>query len=118
MSRLVPVVLVAGLAAAGCSPGANGAPFEVPGEPARTDQVDMPRSYRFEPAVIEIDAGTTVTWTNNDQFPHTVHLLDDSGVDEPVAIGEAVRITFDERGTVYYECSLHPTQMRGKVIVR
>jgi plastocyanin len=96
----------------------GGAPFEVQGEPVATNEVDLPKSYRFEPPVIEIDQGSTVTWTNNDNFPHTVHLLDDSGVDEQVPIGESVSIPFEEPGTIFYECSLHPQEMRGKIFVR
>jgi plastocyanin len=34
-----------------------------------------------------------------------------------LGIGDAVTIPFNEAGTVYYECTLHPQQMRGKVIV-
>jgi plastocyanin len=113
-----PVVALALAVLGACSPGSDGAPFEVPGEPVATNEVELPRSYRFEPAVIEIEAGTTVTWTNNDQFPHTIHLLSRSEVDEPVAIGESVSITFDQPGTIYYDCSLHPQQMHGKIIVR
>ncbi len=77
----------------------------------------MPVSYKFEPPVIEVEAGTPVTWTNNDQFNHTVHLLDGSGVDKPVPVGESTSITFQDPGTIEYDCSIHPTLMRGKVIV-
>jgi plastocyanin len=93
------------------------APFEVPGEPVRTNQVDLPKSYKFSPAVVEVDAGTTVTWTNNDNFPHNVSLLDGSEKTVDLGIGESGEITFDQPGTIYYECSIHPQQMRGKVTV-
>ncbi|HEV3474488.1 MAG TPA: cupredoxin domain-containing protein [Actinomycetota bacterium] len=117
VNRAVLALLVAAAVACEAEPE-GGAPFEVEGEPVATNTVDMPRSYRFEPAVIEIDAGTTVTWTNSDQFPHTVHLLDDSEVDENVPVGESIDIPFEQPGTVYYECSLHPQEMQGKIIVR
>lgn len=94
------------------------APFEVPGEPVQTNTVQLPKSYKFSPAVIEVDAGTKVTWTNNDNFPHNVHLLDGSDRTEPIGIGESASITFDEAGTIYYECSIHPQQMRGMINVR
>lgn len=86
--------------------------------PVRTDRVDLPKSYRFDPEVIEIDAGTTVTWTNHDDFPHNVHLLDGSDQTKELGLGESASVTFDESGTVDYECSLHPQQMQGTVIVR
>jgi plastocyanin len=97
--------------------GSAEAPFEVAGEPVATTDVNMPKSYKFEPAVISIDAGEEVTWTNEDDFPHNVHLLDGSDVTEDVPVGESASLTFDETGEVYYECSIHPQQMQGKIIV-
>jgi plastocyanin len=94
------------------------APFEVPGEPVATTEVSLPKSYRFEPAVIEARVGNTVTWTNEDDFPHNVHLLDGSDRIVDLPIGESGSITFEDPGTIYYECSIHPQQMHGKVIVK
>ncbi|HEV8683057.1 MAG TPA: plastocyanin/azurin family copper-binding protein [Actinomycetota bacterium] len=110
------------LSACGSSGGAASsseeAPFEVPGEPVATTEVSLPKSYRFEPAVIEIEAGDTVTWTNEDDFPHNVHLLDGSARTVDLPIGEGSSITFGDPRTVYYECSIHPQQMHGKIIVK
>jgi plastocyanin len=94
------------------------APFEVPGEPVATNEVSLPKSYRFEPAAIEIEAGDTVTWTNEDDFPHNVHLLDGSDRTVDLPVGESGSITFADPGAVYYECSIHPQQMHGKVLVK
>lgn len=113
-------ILAIGFPVAGCSSSSgNGAPFSVPGAPVATAQVEAPRSYRFEPAVIQVQSGTTVTWTNHDQFPHTVQLL--TGSDRStrdLGIGKSVTIRFDQPGEYYYRCSLHPSQMHGKVIVK
>jgi plastocyanin len=97
--------------------GSAEAPFEVDGEPVATTDVNMPKSYKYEPAVISIDAGEEVTWTNEDDFPHNVHLLDGSDITEDVPVGESATLTFDETGEIYYECSIHPQQMQGKIIV-
>ncbi|MGH2691857.1 MAG: plastocyanin/azurin family copper-binding protein [Actinomycetota bacterium] len=86
-------------------------------EPVRTDRVELPKSYSFEPPAIEVDAGTTVTWTNHDDFPHNVTLLDGSDVSEDLPIGGSATITFEEPGEVPYECALHPQQMQGQVVV-
>jgi plastocyanin len=102
------------VALAACSSGS--AKFDVPGTPVRTDHVDMPKSLKYSPTVIEISAGTTVTWTNDDVFPHTVKLLDGSGTDKPVATGASTSITFAHAGTILYLCSIHP-QMHGKIVV-
>lgn len=108
----VVVVVVIVLAACGGDGGTETA------TPVRTDTVELPKSYRFEPEAIEVNSGTTVTWVNQDDFPHNVHLLDGSDRTEPLPVGESARITFEEPGTIEYECSLHPQQMQGSVLVR
>ena len=84
-------------------------------EPVETDQVDLPPSYKFEPKVIQVAAGTTVTWTNNDHFTHSVEL--DGEADHMIKPGESVEITFDTPGEYDYSCTLHPHDMSGTVIV-
>jgi plastocyanin len=67
--------------------------------------------------VIAVSAGSEVTWANEDDFPHNVHLLNGSDSTYDLPIGDSVSITFEEAGDYYYECSIHPQQMRGKVVV-
>ena len=107
---LLPVVAAAALFAAGC--GGSGESSE----PVATTEVQMVKSYRFDPKVIEIAAGDTVTWTNEDNFTHTVQV--DGQEDHKVGKGESVEITFDEPGTYDYVCTLHSHDMDGTVIVR
>jgi plastocyanin len=85
--------------------------------PVATDQVDLPRSYRFAPDNITVTAGTTVTWTNDDNFTHSVRGL--PGDSEPLMMkpGEKVTHTFDSPGEFKYDCSLHPKDMKGTVHV-
>jgi plastocyanin len=97
------------LFAAGC--GGSGST-----EPVATTEVQMAKSYRFDPKAIEIDAGDTVTWTNADNFTHTVQV--DGQEDHKVERGESVSISFDTRGTYHYVCTLHSKDMDGEVIVR
>ncbi len=127
MRVLIAALAAVGLLAAGCSSGDGASaadvgtgdqpPFELSAEPVETSDVTLPRSYKFEPQVIEVTPATEVTWTNEDNFPHNVQLLDGSDVKKDLAIGVSTSITFDEPGDYYYECSIHPQQMRGKVIV-
>src|SRR5437762_9679623 len=98
---------VLGLVAA-CSQAAVAAPV-------RTDQVNLPPSYQFDPAVIQVVAGTSVTWTNNDHFTHSVKVQD--GPDHVIRPGESVSIVFDTRGSYSYICTFHTKDMKGTVIV-
>ena len=107
---LLAVDTAAVLFAAGC--GGEGESSE----PVAATEVEMVKSYRFDPKVIEIAAGDTVTWTNEDNFTHTVQV--DGQEDHKVGKGESVEITFDEPGTYDYVCTLHSQDMDGTVIVR
>jgi plastocyanin len=86
------------------------------GQPVATNRVDLPKSYRFDPGVIVIKAGTSVTWTNHDNFSHTVKVED--GPDHKLSRGHSVTIRFPKAGTYHYVCTLHSQDMRGKVIVK
>ena len=85
-------------------------------EPVATTEVQMAKSYRFDPKAIEIEAGDTVTWTNADNFTHTVQV--DGQEDHKVERGESVSIVFDTPGTYHYVCTLHKRDMDGEVIVK
>jgi plastocyanin len=107
MTRLlVAAVAAVAVIAAGCGGAGEG-------KPVATTEVKMVKSYRFDPKTIEIQAGETVTWTNDDNFTHTVEVEGD----HKVGRGETVSITFDRPGTFDYVCTLHSHDMRGKVIV-
>ena len=86
-------------------------------EPVATNKVDLPPSYKFEPKVITVPDGTEVTWTNSDNFTHSVRLLDDGGDVMQIAPGESVSFTFHGVGEHHYDCSFHPNDMNGVVIV-
>jgi plastocyanin len=105
---LASAVSLLALLAAGC--GGSG-----DATPVATTEVTMAKSYRFDPEVIRIEAGETVTWTNEDNFTHTVEV--EGQPDREVGQGESVSITFDEPGTYDYVCTLHRSDMKGKVIV-
>jgi plastocyanin len=85
-------------------------------EPVATTEVTMAKSYRFDPKAVEIQAGQRVTWTNDDNFTHTVKV--DGEADHKVERGASVSIAFDTPGTYHYVCTLHSQDMEGEVIVR
>ena len=86
-------------------------------EPVATNQVDLPASYKFVPDAITVADGTKVTWTNDDNFTHSVRLTDDGGDVLVMKPGESVSFTFHGVGEHHYDCSFHSQQMNGVVIV-
>ena len=81
--------------------------------PARVEINQM----RFEPASLTIAAGTTVTWVNDDESPHTV--TDRGRVFRSAALDTKDRFTytFATPGEFTYFCTLHP-MMVGKIVVK
>lgn len=113
MRLLVAGGAVAVLFMTGCGPSSSASPT-----PVATNHVELPPSYIFMPQVITVPAGTTVTWNNHDNFTHTVRLLDRADkVIGTMRPGESITYTFDKAGTYHYDCSLHPQNMHGTVIV-
>jgi plastocyanin len=67
--------------------------------------------FAFSPAALTIEAGTTVTWTNQDSATHTATADDGSFDTGNIAQGQSVSITFDTPGTFTYHCSIHPNMV-------
>ena len=109
MRLVLPALAALVLLAAGCGSEAASAPV-------KTNQVEMVKSYRFDPGTIEVAAGDSVTWTNNDNFTHTVKV--DGRPDHTVHRGDSFSEQFDSPGRYHYVCTLHSHDMQGTVIVR
>ena len=75
-------------------------------------------NFSFGPETLTIPAGTTVTWTNRDDVPHTVVDSEGKQIKSPVLdTDQKFSYTFAKPGTYIYYCSVHP-KMTGKVIVQ
>ena len=72
-------------------------------------------NFTFNPQVVTVKAGDTVTWTNRDDIPHTVA---DPGKFKSKALdtGDSYSFTFTTPGSFDYFCSLHP-HMTGRIVV-
>jgi plastocyanin len=112
--RILVIAAVA-LGAAACNSAGSGADAS----PVATSTVDLPRSYTFAPAAITVTAGTTVTWTNDDNFTHSVQFKDGGLPTDPLVMqpGDHQAFTFTTPGTYHYQCSFHPQNMQGTVVV-
>lgn len=74
-------------------------------------------NFSFSPAMLEIKAGTTVTWINADDIPHTVVSNEQLFKSKLLDTDQRFSFTFDKPGTYPYFCSLHP-KMTAKVVVQ
>jgi plastocyanin len=80
------------------------------------------RVFQFQPGALEVRAGTRVTWTNQDDIPHTVTSGAPGSPDGRFDVrlagkGESGDATFTDPGVYPYFCSRHQS-MRGEVVVR
>ena len=74
-------------------------------------------NFSFGPGTLTVPVGTTVTWTNRDDIPHTVVSTEGAFKSKVLDTDEKFAYTFSKVGTYPYFCSIHP-KMTGKVIVQ
>ena len=74
-------------------------------------------NFTFTPPTLTVKAGTTVTWTNRDDIPHTVassnNAFKKSGA---LDTDDSYSFTFTTPGTYHYFCYIHP-RMMGSIVV-
>jgi plastocyanin len=92
-----------------------GAPPAIQAQPAPT--AAKIANFTFAPRTITVPVGATVTWSNDDDVPHTVAATDGSFRSRPLDTGDHYAVTFSKPGEHSYFCSIHP-MMTGKVIVK
>jgi amicyanin len=74
-------------------------------------------NFTFETPNLVVKRGTTVSWINDDDIPHTVVATDGSFKSKVLDTGDHFSVTFAKAGQFSYFCSIHP-HMTGKVVVR
>ena len=87
---------------------------KTPQPPTAEVKVD---NFSFGPATLTVAVGTTVTWTNRDDIPHTIVSTDKTFKSKVLDTDEKFSFTFDKAGTYPYFCSIHP-KMTGSVVVQ
>lgn len=75
------------------------------------------KDFMFQPVSLTVKAGSTVTWANMDDEPHTV--VSDTGLFRSGAMdtNEGFSFKFDKPGTYHFTCSIHP-RMVGTIVVQ
>jgi len=143
----VVVSLVAVVVLAGCGKIANsyGTPGSSGGGGASTPMPTMPsgsgtvtpatgttvniQNFAFTPQTLTVEAGTKVTWTNNDTTVHNVTSTNGPGLNAATTSlfssgslngGQSFSYTFTKPGTYYYDCTIHASMatMHATVIVK
>ena len=74
-------------------------------------------NFTFEPQRLTVTAGTTVTWANQDDIPHTVASDTKLFKSKALDTDDKFSFKFDKPGTYEYFCSIHP-KMTARVIVQ
>ena len=114
---LVIFVLISGCTStttvtpASTTPGAT-----TPAQTSTEQQVNI-KDFNFVPATAEVPMGTTVTWVNDDNVPHTITSVSGSFDSGSIGPGKTYSHKFDQAGTFEYSCTNHPSMPHGTVIV-
>ena len=74
------------------------------------------RDFSYQPGTLTVAAGTTVTWTNDGNVPHTVTSNERTFDSGDIAPGGSFSYTFTQPGSYPYHCTLHPS-MQGRIEV-
>jgi len=74
-------------------------------------------NFFFGPQTLTVPVGTTVTWTNGDDIPHTSVSTDGVFKSKVLDTNEKFSYTFTKPGTYPYYCTIHP-KMTGQVVVK
>src|SRR5258708_34877931 len=108
-SVALPVLIAMLLSPASSSVTANAEPS------AATAAVKID-NFVFGPQTLTVPVGTTVTWTNSDDIPHTSASTEECR-HKVLDTDEKFSYTFTKAGTYPYYCTIHP-KMTGKVVVQ
>ena len=114
---LIPVAAVPGSVTAA-------SPATIPAATRDTGPSTEPAAFEvslagraFNPAVLEVTVGDTVTWINDDDTEHTVTAFEGAFDSGELAEGASFSFTFDTPGEYRYRCLFH-SEMQGTIIVR
>jgi plastocyanin len=94
--------------------------ISVPAASAQDEMTVSIQDFFFDPDQLTVAPGTTVTWVNEGEAPHTVTSTDGKELDSAtLQPGDTYSFTFkdDDAGETYaYQCTIHP-EMTASVTV-
>lgn len=111
-ARAAALLVLAGasLGGAGCGGSEGGGSAGDGGRTASAKQTVQIASYKYLPETVEVQAGGSITWKNEDDALHNAQ-TDDGGMGafdtKDLDLGDSKRLTFEEPGTYSYYCIYH-----------
>jgi len=117
---IIAVLISNSLAVSYSKPSESAKPATPASQPTSQPSVVVKiENFAFEPKVLEISAGTTVTWRNIDDVPHTATSSDDPQTFDSGALDtdDKFSCTFKKPGKYSYYCKVHP-HMTGVIAVK
>jgi plastocyanin len=119
--QVQPAMNIASTVGNDSRPGGSGssnpaATAAAPAVSAASNQVTID-NFSFTPQTLTVPVGTTVTWTNRDDVPHSATSTEKRFNSGLLDTDEKFSFTFNAAGEYPYFCGIHP-HMTGKIIVR
>jgi plastocyanin len=111
--RLLPLLTLTGLILLAAPASASRAAPAAAQAAGKAKIVD----FDFSPRRLTVAAGTTVTWSNTGQRPHTATDRGGTFDTKPVAPGASAEVTLSTPGTYFYFCRINPAKMNGVLVV-
>jgi plastocyanin len=113
--RLLPLLTLTGLVLLAAPASASrAAPAPAAAQAAEEAKIV---DFDFSPRRLTVAAGTTVTWSNTGQRPHTATDRGGTFDTKPVAPGASAEVTLSTPGTYFYFCRINPAKMNGVLVV-
>src|SRR5437667_9197649 len=82
-----------------------------------TDTVNMV-NFDFVQRQLTVDVGTTVTWRDTADRPHTATDRGGTFDTNPILPGQSATVKFTVPGSYFYFCRINPSKMNGVIVVR
>lgn len=111
--KFIIIICIIVVTAASCGKSKNSSYTAPAAPPNNSPEVSM-YNMAFSPASLTVAKGTTVKWTNNDSYPHTVTSNDGTSFNSNnIAAAGIFSYTANVAGTFNYHCTIHGTAMSG-----
>ena len=112
--RLLPLLALTGLVLVAAPAPAAPAPAVAAAAQAKDAEIV---DFDFSPRRLTVEAGTTVTWSNSGERPHTATDRGGTFDTRPIAPGASAEVTLSTPGTYFYFCRINPAKMNGVLTV-